>query len=290
MNSLYKSYAKNALILFLAAAFFSVFFCMFYFYINNRDFNQLSDKIYMLDIVCIYILVFILYKDRNKKTGIFIQFLPFKTTSLYIFKTVVLIAFISATAFMQAALAYVFNIYDIADNCYTANELLVIMLCEASILTLSVNLIGVAGLAFIAPFAAFVCSVFATAGIIRFIDILAPEILTYWQALDLLWEFFNYITFSYNLNSLIFYSMLLIFISGIINNYIDYSSIGRLFFFKGLYIPFLILATLISGFALFFVIIDFYGMYVSAAAAVILLLISIVICGRIFKKIYSYYE
>lgn len=308
MNSLYKNYIKNTVILFLVVIFFSVFF----FFMNNREYYNFSEKIYMLDIICVYILIFILYKDRNKKTGIFVQSLPLKTTNTYIFKTMLSVVFVIAVAIFQLLIACFFEDRSILHNFHksiehlfiggtdyngdyyyiheTIHEVFILLICEVAALTLSVNLIGVIGLALVAPIAAFLCTVLATAGITRFADILVPGIMTYWDVYRWLGDIIGFVLFDFNINTLILYSIVILIISCIINKYIDYSNIGRMFFFKKLYIPFSVLVSLIGGFALFYVVIGLYDMYISSAAAVILALICIFICSRIFKSIHNYYK
>ncbi len=292
MNSVYKNYLKNTIILFAVVVLFSVFFI----YIHNRDFYEYINEFIILDYVAVYILMFFLYRDRNKKTGIFIRFLPLKTTNAYMFKTILSVLFVAAVIIFQLIISYFYEYRGLLNNIFNPNSIdifeqmhiyFIVFICMAAALTLSVNLIGVVGLALIFPIGALLCAVFAVEGIAEFLEILLVDKINFIVFIDDILEF---VLFGYNVNSLLFYSIVIFIISGVINKYIDYSNIGRMFYFKRLYIPFSILVSFIGGFSLFYVITVFYDLYISQTSAVILVLVCIAISNKLFRSLYNYYK
>lgn len=297
MNSVYKKYALNTILLYAILLLFSLFYLQTY--RHSEFFNSYTfvQTLYFLDIIFVYILCFILYRDVNKKTGVFLNFMPCKKTNLFIFKTLILIAFIFLALGLHTLLGLriVTDYFSSKDCIYHIKELYIILIIEASVITLSLNIVGMPNWGLAAPIIVFFCLLCGMVGFGDFLLYALPESIK--NIIQIFYiEYFSdflrdIIDKIFSLNSATIFSIVLFIISGLLNKYSDSSNTGRMFRFQKMRIPVTILMSFLGGFSLYAIVISYIHVEDrTITIAGIIALICIVISYKVFSNICKHYD
>ncbi len=256
MNSLYKNYIRNSLILLGGASLFSIFLNVMDIMSERTSFaqeqeawnpylsewSQWAGTVFVIIFVVMGLNTFLHYKNVNKKTGVFIKQLPVKYSNDFLFRTVSSIIFIGVTLTVLCIIGWVmYSPYFAEGENYfkqmwdTAYMTFAVMVLFYSIGLVSQQIIGIPLLAICAPFAAF----FGMLG--SFIGYAAMpyairELAIFKIALNIMDKFFEFICFYGKINPeetlLIIWSIPLFILAAILNSKIDYSNMGKLFLFR----------------------------------------------------------
>ncbi len=256
MNSLYKNYIKNSLILLGGASLFSIFLNFMDIMSENASFvqgqesrtsylsewSQWAGTVFIIIFVAIGLNTFLHYKNVNKKTGIFIKQLPVKYSSDFLFKTISSLIFIGVTLTVLCAIGWVmYSPYFAEGENYfkqmwdTAYMTFAVMVLFYSIGLLSQQIIGIPLLAICAPFGAFFGTLGSFIGY-ESMPYAIRELPIFKIALNILDKFFEFICFYGKIypeeTLFIIWSIPLFILAAILNSNIDYSNMGKLFLFR----------------------------------------------------------
>ncbi len=256
MNSLYKNYIRNSLILLGGASLFSIF-------LNTMDimseragavngqekwmpylseWSQWAGTIFIIIFVSIGLNTFLHYKNVNKKTGIFIKQLPVKYSSDFLFRTISSLVFIGVTLAVLCAIGWaMYSPYFAEGEKYfkqmwdTAYMTFAVMVLFYSIGLLSQQIIGIPILAIAAPFVAFFGMLGSFIGY-ESMPYAIRELPIFRIAIDLMGKFFELICFYGKIypeeTLFIIWSIPFFVLAAILNSKIDYSNMGKLFLFR----------------------------------------------------------
>lgn len=255
MNSLYKNYIKNSLILLGSVALFSVFL-NFMDIINERvgngwephlsDWSQWGGTVMMICFAAMVLHTFLHYKNVNKKTGIFVKQLPVKYRNDFLFKTASSVLFIVTSLLIMCAIGWImYSPYFVeikyADTSYSKEMwdtfylTFTVMILLFSYGLVWQQIIGIPLLAIVMPFAAFLGTLGSFIGY-ECMPYAIRELAVFRIAINILDKFFEFICFYGKIHPeetiFLIWSIPFFILACILNSKIDYSNTGKLFLFR----------------------------------------------------------